>query len=235
MANPAALLEARQIGRLHPDRQRWLLDDISLVIYPGDRLAIAGPSGAGKTLLLRALALLDPLDRGQITWKSQPVRHDRVPRLRCKAIYLHQRPALWDDTVETALRFPFSLRVHRGKRFDRDRAVAQLARLGRDATFLTQRVANLSGGETQIAALVRALQLEPAILLLDEPISALDPQTAQAVEGLLLDWVSDAASERAWVWVTHDAAQADRVAQRTVRVRAGRLVDSGDVAEGGPA
>jgi putative ABC transport system ATP-binding protein len=232
MASPAALLEAHQIGRLHPDRQRWLLDDVSLAIYPGDRLAIAGPSGSGKTLLLRALALLDPIDRGQITWKSQPVRHDRVPRLRSKAIYLHQRPALLNDTVEGAVRFPFSLRVHRGKRFDRDRAVAQLARLGRDAAFLTQRVANLSGGETQIAALVRALQLDPTILLLDEPVSALDPETARAVEGSLLEWVEETALERAWVWVTHDAAQADRIAQRTVRVRAGRLVDANEVADG---
>ena len=181
------------------------------------------------------MALLDPVDQGQITWKSQAVRHDRVPRLRAKTIYLHQRPALFDDTVEAAVRQPFSLRSHRGKRFDRDRAVAQLARLGRDASFLTQRVANLSGGEAQLTALVRALQLDPAVLLLDEPTSALDPETTGAVEGLLVGWVDEAASSRAWVWVTHDAAQSGRIAARTYRMRAGRLIEPGEEADGEPA
>jgi putative ABC transport system ATP-binding protein len=96
-------------------------------------------------------------------------------------------------------------------------------------------VSNLSGGETQITALLRALQLDPTVLLLDEPISALDPETARAVEALLLEWVDEAALERAWVWVTHGAAQADRIARRTVRVRAGRFVDANEVADGEPA
>jgi putative ABC transport system ATP-binding protein len=235
MTTPAALLEARHIGRLHPDRQRWLLRDVSLAIQGGDRLAVAGPSGAGKTLLLRAIALLDPVDQGQILWKSQAVRHERVPRLRAKAIYLHQRPTLFDDTVEAAVRQPFALRAHREKRFDRDRAVTQLARLGRDASFLDQRVANLSGGEAQLTALVRALQLEPAILLLDEPTSALDPETTAAVEDLLVGWVAEAPSSRAWAWVTHDAAQAARIAARTLRMQDGRLSEPGPPADGASA
>jgi putative ABC transport system ATP-binding protein len=235
MANPAALLESSHIGRLHPDGQRWLLRDVSLAIYPGDRLAVAGPSGSGKTLLLRAMAVLDPIDHGQVAWMSQAVRHDRVPRFRAKAMYLHQRPALLDDTVEAALRQPFALRVHRDKRFERERAVTQLTQLGRDASFLTQRVADLSGGEAQLTALVRALQLDPTVLLLDEPTSALDPETARAVEGLLVDWVAEAASSRAWAWVTHDVAQAGRIAERTVRLRAGRLIEAGQEADGEPA
>ena len=137
-------------------------------------MAVCGPSGAGKTLLLRALALLDPLDSGEILWTGRPVARDQVPRFRREAIYLHQRSAVLEDNVEAALRQPFSLRVYRQRQFDRDRAVSFLEQLGRDEAFLAKRVRDLSGGEMQITALVRALQLDPTVLLLDEPTSALD-------------------------------------------------------------
>jgi putative ABC transport system ATP-binding protein len=220
------LLEARNLRRWHPDHRHWLLDDISLTIAAADRLAVAGPSGAGKTLLLRALALLDPLDGGQICWQGSPVWHDRVPLLRKAAIYLHQRASLLGEKVEAALQRPFSLAVHRDRQFDRPRITTWLARLGRDGSFLQKSVAELSGGEIQIAALLRALQLDPHILLLDEPTAALDPQTALTVEALLDDWVGQSADGRAFVWVTHDADQAQRVGRRILHVQEGRIVES---------
>ena len=74
------LLEARQIGRRHPNGKTWLLDDVSLAIENGARVAMIGPSGGGKTLLLRALARLDPLDRGAVRFRSQAVQHDAISR-----------------------------------------------------------------------------------------------------------------------------------------------------------
>ena len=216
------LLEADHIGRRHPDGRAWLLDDVTLAIEPGTRLVLTGPSGAGKTLLLRALARLDPLDRGEVRYRGQAVHHDAVPHYRASVIYLHQRAALIEDTVEAALRRPYALNVHRQRKFDRRRVVELLSALGRDAAFLEKKVADLSGGEIQITALVRALQLDPTILLLDEPTAALDGPTAAAVEQLIDRWLAQNA-QRAMIWVSHNEAQAQRVGRTAIRMEAGRL------------
>ncbi len=226
MSSETILLEARNIARRHGDGRRWLFKDVSLEVRAAERLSIAGPSGSGKTLLLRALAVLDPLDQGEVRWKGRSVHRDLIPQFRQEVIYLHQRPALWQETVEAALRGPFSLGVHRGRRFDNHRIVELLGQLGRDQSFLAKRAADLSGGEIQIVSLIRALQLDPTLLLLDEPTAAIDRQTTAAVEDLLRRWVADSPDRRATVWVTHDAEQARRVAERTLQMKNGTIRDA---------
>jgi putative ABC transport system ATP-binding protein len=221
-ARPSAV-EVREIGRLSPKDESWLIRDVSFVVNPGDRLSVFGPTGAGKTVLLRALSLLDPLDTGSIHWRSRAVRGDAVPAYRSQVLYLHQRPALFDGSVEDNLRHPFTLRAHHGRRFDRERAVELLDNLGRPASFLANSSRDLSGGEAQIVALLRAVQLDPAILLLDEPTASLDNGTARDVEGLIDLWFAAGHRGRSLVWVSHDAGQADRVASRRLSMRAGRL------------
>lgn len=214
------LLAAEKLARRHPSGQQWLLDGVSLAVARGERLALLGPSGSGKTLLLRALAMLDPVDSGRILWHGQPVPRTEIPRFRCSAIYLHQRAALGADTVDDALRLPLDLAVHRGREFAREAIVGWLAELGRDEWFLDKRASELSGGEIQITALLRALQLEPQVLLLDEPTSALDVHTARGVERLIEHWT---ALGHAAIWVTHDSAQANRVATRALHIAGGRI------------
>jgi putative ABC transport system ATP-binding protein len=221
-----ALLEARDLSRRHPEGNGWLLNGASIELFAGDRLAVWGGSGSGKTLLLRALALLDPLDRGEVLWRGEPVRGDHAPSFRRQVIYLHQRPVLSEQTVEASLRQPYGLRALRDRSFDRDRAVALLARLGRDARFLEKPLTELSGGEAQLVSLVRALQLDPAVLLMDEPTAALDPKTAQAFEDLVLDWVEKPADARAIAWVSHDAEQGRRVSNRSATIRSGTLYEN---------
>lgn len=223
MPRSAVLLEACRIGRRHPDRQGWLVDNVSLRLSAGERLALVGASGAGKTVLLRALALLDPLDEGEIRWRGEPVRRDQTPIFRRQAVYVHQRPALAEATVEAALRQPFLLRAYRRQGLDRERVLRWLEALGRDGSFLDKKVADLSGGESQIAMLVRAVQLDPVVLLLDEPTAALDRRTARAAEAMLNRWLVESADARAIVWVTHDPAQAQRVADRVLSIEAGRV------------
>ena len=219
------ILEAVAIGRKAEDR--WLLNEISVGVGAGQRIALVGPSGSGKTLLLRSLVLLDPLDAGEVRWRGNAVHGQQVPAFRGRVIYLPQRPALSEGTVEDNLRQVFSLTVHRGKQFDRQRALGWLQSLGRSESFLTRRQQDLSGGEAQLTALLRALQVDPDVLLLDEPTVALDDQAVGDVESLLDQWCGQLPDERAMVWVTHDRQQAERVATSQLRLRDGRLDKGG--------
>ena len=223
MSSDTLLLEARNIARRRHDGHGWLLADVSLQVHAAGRLAVTGASGSGKTLLLRALAMLDPLDGGQVRFKGKLVHGDGVPDFRRQAIYLHQRAVLPEERVEAALQRPLKLCAHRWRPFDRDRIAEWLGQLGRDESFLAKRVGDLSGGEIQIAALLRAIQLDPAVLLLDEPAAALDRQTTTTVEQLLGDWIAESPDGRAMVWVTHDARQAHRVADRMLCMEEGTL------------
>jgi putative ABC transport system ATP-binding protein len=170
------------------------------------------------------LALLDAIDSGQVLWHGQPIRNQDVPGFRRRVIYFHQRPSILADTVEAALRQPLALAIHRGRKFDKPWIVERLAALGRDEKFLEQKVGNLSGGEMQITALLRAVQLEPNVLLLDEPTSALDPKTAGAVEQWLTAWIDKSPDVRAMIWVTHDTGQANRIANHTMQMENGRIM-----------
>ena len=219
------ILEAVGLARHHPDGRRWLLENVSLGVRAGTTVALTGVSGAGKTLLLRAMAMLDPVDSGEVRFHGDTLRRDAVPEFRRRVIYLHQRPVMLSETVAEALERPFSLAAHRHRRFDRDRVVLMLQQWGRDASFLETRTADLSGGESQLVALARAMQLEPAVLLLDEPTAALHPRAAQAVEQYLRQWLAESPGDRAIVWVGHDATQITRIADRVFSMDAGRLAE----------
>lgn len=215
------VLSAASLGR-RAENATWLLRGIDLDVRGGDRIALVGPSGSGKSLLLRALARLDPLDEGTVRFRGTSGAD--VPEFRSRVMYLHQRTPFGEGTVQTALLRPFEWRSHVTKTFDRDRIVEWLTEIGRGAEFLDRLLKNLSVGESQIAALLRAMQLDPELLLLDEPTSGLDPDSKRLVETLIAGWLRDDALGRAFVWVTHDPQQAARVAAKTWEMDHGRLV-----------
>ncbi|WP_322062659.1 ATP-binding cassette domain-containing protein [Paraburkholderia sp. J63] len=219
----ATLVEAKRIARRDAQRDQVLLHPTDFTLRAGQRVVLTGPSGSGKSVFLRALALLDPLDGGTVHWHGRPVAHGLVPRYRRHIAYVRQRPALIDGTVEDNLRYPYSLAVYRDTAFDAARVRSLLDAAGRGSDFLARATAELSGGEAQIVALVRVLQLDPEALLLDEPTASLDPESANAVETLIAQWFERERATRATVWVSHDPAQAQRVGTRHITMRAGVL------------
>jgi len=204
-----------------------LLSEVSLQVAKGERLAVVGPTGSGKSVLLRALAILDQSDVEEILFEGQSALDD-VLRYRSQVMYLQQRPTLIEGTVEDNLRFPFELHIHHGRPFDRAWHHRQLEEFGRGESFFEKSSDNLSGGERQLVALLRALQLEPAALLLDEPTAALDDAATRGLETVLLDWMNE---HRALLWVSHDPAQAERVATRVLQIQSGQI-DTRQSAEG---
>lgn len=217
------LLQAKSIGRYVSSSNRWLLRDASITVCGGDAIAVVGASGSGKTLLLRALAMLDPIDEGEIIWRGNSIAARDVPGFRRQVIYLHQRPALLEGTVEESLRMPFQFQIHVNSAFNRVYASSLLSSVGRDGTFLSRQTHDLSGGEAQIVALIRALQLNPSVLLLDEPTASLDGASTEVIEQFVLKWHNECQLERALVWVTHNREQAGRIANRMVEMDSGRL------------
>jgi putative ABC transport system ATP-binding protein len=220
-AGRTPLVEARQIQLRTQQRGPYLLHPTDFALRAGERAVLTGPSGSGKSVFLRALALLDPLDGGAVLWRGKPVARTSMPRFRRHIAYLRQRPALLDGTVEDNLRYPYSLAVYRDAAFNAVRVKALLEAAGRPAEFLMRDASELSGGEAQIVALVRVLQLDPDALLLDEPTASLDPESARAVEALVGGWFEQDRAARATVWVSHDPAQAARVGNRHLTMRAG--------------
>lgn len=208
-----SLLSGRALSRRDPRSGRWLLRDVSFELHAGERVVLSGPSGAGKTVLLRTLVLLDETQEGEIRWRGAPVAPSGVPLFRSRVCYVQQRPGFSETaagTVEASLRLPFTLRVRQNEAFERRRAVELLRRLGRTEQMLEQTTEELSGGERQIVALVRALLLEPEVLLLDEPAAALDPTTAAVASTLLQSWLDEDRGSRAWLWVSHQPVSASR-------------------------
>jgi len=225
MNDPQTILEARRAGRMTDDGAVWLFRDWSLSVAAGERLALVGPSGSGKSVLLRALVLLDPLDAGQLLWHGRELVDHAVPHYRAQVIYLHQRPAIIEGTVAENLEYPFRFTTHRHRHFDRARVEYWLEVLGRDLSFLAKQSRDLSGGEMQITALLRAIQLQPRILMLDEPTSALDRVTTEAVERCVNQWQREAGKNRSLVGVSHDTEQVSRMADRRLSIQNGELVE----------
>ncbi len=195
-----------------------VLDDVGLDIRPREVLALIGPNGCGKSTLLRVLAGLIPPDAGTVTVEGEPVVS---PDPRVGLVFQEPRLLAW-RSVEANVRFPMELA---GWSRDRQAArAAELLGLVGLREFAGARPSTLSGGTRQRVAIARALALEPRVLLLDEPFSALDALTRERFNVELL---------RLWertgttiVLVTHSIPEAVFLADRVVVMspRPGRVV-----------
>jgi putative ABC transport system ATP-binding protein len=190
---------------------------------PEGASCVAGPSGSGKSTLLRLLNRLSDPESGTVRYRGTDVRDHEVLGLRREVCLVPQLPALLEGTVADNIRFAAECAV-----LEPD--VSHLLDLaGLDASYADRDADRLSVGEQQRAMLARALALEPRVLLLDEPTSALDADKRDAIEATLRDLRERL--EISLVLVTHDLAQARRMADWVVRIDAGRAVEEGPVVE----
>lgn len=220
---PRVLLEARVLERRARTGQT-LLSEFSLALRAGERLVLAGASGSGKTVALRALALLDPLSAGEVSWRGHAVSAHDVPRFRASVSYVPQRPSLGVRTANESIERVFALGVHRDRTYDRRVAEAWLEKLGRSPELLDRDLAHVSGGELQSLSLVRHLVIEPDVILLDEPTSALDAELAARVLGAVNAYLAEKA-DRAAIWVAHDASLRGQIQGRVIALVGGRILE----------
>jgi ABC-type Fe3+/spermidine/putrescine transport system ATPase subunit len=179
------------------------LHSVSFSVFPGERLVLLGASGAGKTTLLRAIAGLAPVDSGRIVIGGRDAT--RIPAESRDAVYLHQTPLLFPHlSVFENVAFPLRIR---GQQDSQVRAtVAELLESVRLNGLAGRRPHTLSGGQKHRVALARAMAARPTVLLLDEPLTALDPSLRDEVRATLLSL--QAHYRPAMVIVTHDLEDA---------------------------
>lgn len=204
------MLEAANISVCVGERR--LFRELSFQLPAGQTLALMGPTGSGKSSLLRAIAWLRPLCGGQLSLHGKSVQAWGVSEWRRRVVYVPQHPPPLRASAAHFLSDISKLRVHREREPETWPASAlELTEAwGLSAETWQQDFSQLSGGERQRLYLALVLVTRPEVLLLDEPTSALDRQTKLQIEATL-SALQDA-DRHAALWVTHDPEQADRVA-----------------------
>lgn len=185
--------------------RRLQLGPIDIELRRGESVVVSGASGSGKSQLLRTFANLDPFE-GELWLAGRPMGSYPPHQWRRQVALLPAEPAWWGERV--------------GEHFWRDMG-AELAALGFEAGVLDWQVDNCSTGERQRLALLRLLQNEPLLILLDEVTASLDEVNTARVEELLDEYRKR--QQATLLWVSHDSRQVARVAGRVLELRNGQL------------
>ncbi len=214
-----------------------VLNDVTLAVKRGETVAIIGPSGTGKTTVLRLLAHFSRPDTGTVQMNGTDVwtlsERDRLD-VRRRIGMVFQQPNLFDATVHRNVSYGQHIRLgwrdrlthwlSRMRGGDTSQEVAEALAVVGLADAETQQATSLSGGEAQRVAFARALAYDPDFLLLDEPTSDLDPRNTAAIE----DAINTARARGLGIAIaTHDMHQAARVADRVAVLLEGRLIEVG--------
>ncbi len=218
-----ASFELRGVGQARAGRT--VLQDIDVTIPRHLITVLCGPSGGGKTSLLRLLNRLDDPVRGDILFDGTPIVEYAVTDLRRRVALVFQTPVMFSGTVSDNLAVAAELAGVQDRRFDEQASqVMLLAEL--EPSLLKRPGGELSAGQKQRVNLARALMTSPDVLLLDEPTSALDPETSRA---LMKTIGSLSEVRRLTIAVaTHRVSEARDYAHHALVLRDGRVVDSGD-------
>lgn len=208
------IFELDNLGLVSPEK--IILEEISLSVEAGEHLTITGPSGSGKSSLLKVLAGLVSPSSGRLFYQGQDLEDLDPVSYRREVSYCFQQPVLFGQTVRDNMAFPFEIRQIL---FDQKKVLAALARLDLGPEFLEKPIKELSGGEKQRVALVRNLLFEPKVLLLDEVSSGLDEKTKTLLRTFLNDLHQAGVT---LIEVTHDQSEIEE-AEHLVTIVEGRL------------
>lgn len=235
MTGMASGLEVREVSVVYPPRNRGVLrrsrtpglravDAVSLTVPRGQVLALLGPSGCGKSSLLRAVAGLEDVAGGQVRFDGTDVTE--VP--------VHRRG--FGLMFQDGQLFPFrdvggnvAYGLARLPRREREARVAEVLELVGLPGYEKRAVTTLSGGQAQRVALARSLAPRPRLLLLDEPLSALDRALREELVGELRRILTSQGMTA--LYVTHDPAEAEVIADQVARMREGRLAEASTVTQ----
>lgn len=200
-----------------------LVSDIDLKVSPGEKILITGSTGSGKSSLLNTLNLMNQNYEGEVLFQGKPVT-EYVPQvLRSRIVMVMQEPWLGEGSVSEVLDEALAFCSNR-KRLDQDQnnRVHELFKIFElPADYLDKKAEQLSGGEKQRVALIRAMLLQPQILLLDEVSSALD----QSTSGIISDFIFGRCGSTV-IAISHDPLWQSRW-QRTWRIQDGKIHDNG--------
>ena len=195
------------------------VDSLDLDIADGEFMVLVGPSGSGKTTALRMLAGLEPIDRGHVEIGDRDVTH--VPPKDRDIAMVFQNYALYPQKT-VAENMGFALKMQGVPRSDRDRRVAEAARLlDLDAQLLGRKPKQLSGGQRQRVAMGRAIVREPKVFLMDEPLSNLDAKLRVQTRSQIAELQRRLGITT--VYVTHDQVEAMTMGHRVAVLRDGQL------------
>jgi len=199
----------------------YLLQNISFEMFSGDRIALVGPSGAGKTSLLRLLNRLSEPTQGTIYFDHQEIQQIPVIQLRRQVVLVPQESKLLGMTVEAALTYPLTLQGLPRATITQ-RLQYWLDQLHIPTEWLERTELQLSVGQRQLVAIARALMLQPKILLLDEPTSALDTGRATHLLKVLTELAES--GQTTLLMVNHQLDLAQQFCTRMLYLQQGQLL-----------
>jgi putative spermidine/putrescine transport system ATP-binding protein len=220
---PRTRIEITRCAKTYGDGTRGL-QPTTLVVEPGEVLALLGPSGCGKTTLLRIIAGLETPDAGsRILFGETDVTGMPVEQRGIGMVFQHY--ALFPQ-MTVAANIGYGLKIRGASDLERSRTVSEMVDLVRLNGLEHKRPAELSGGQRQRVALARAVAVRPKVLLLDEPLTALDAKLKESLRGELAELLRRLHITA--VYVTHDQQEALAVADRLAVMQAGRIVQVGN-------
>ena len=196
---------------------KTILDGLNVSVEAGDFVSIVGPSGSGKSTFLKLCCHLISPTEGNILWNGTSFQQFSPTELRKRIGYCFQTPVLFGDSVENNMSFPYSIRK---QEMDRERVRKLFSCFQMSTEYLQREIRNLSGGEKQRIALIRALLFQPEALLLDEVTSALDTENTKIVEEAVETLNREGITV---LWVTHNPEQSRRVAKHLLTLESGQI------------
>jgi len=193
-----------------------ILKDISFTVQKKEIIALLGPSGSGKSSLLKSINMLNTPSCWQIKYHNNDIQEISPMALRKKIGYVLQKPTLFGNDVMENLKYPCELHQ---KVFDINLVEFYLKKVNLKPDILEKKPNELSGGEQQRISLVRTLLLEPEIILLDEVTSALDEDNTLLIEELIK--YENENNELTVIFISHNNEQAKRLAQKVIYMEEG--------------